>query len=64
MTNSLYSFFLEVIEEVKKIQWPTSKDFFTNVFWTLIIVLLFSIFFGIVDNCIGYALMKIIYAFV
>jgi preprotein translocase SecE subunit len=62
--KSLTTFLLEVLEELKKIQWPDRAEFIFCVSMTLLIVILFSLFFAGVDSAIGYFIKKIIIALV
>jgi preprotein translocase SecE subunit len=62
--KSLTTFLLEVLEELKKIQWPDKSEFIFCVVMTLVIVVLFSLFFACVDGAIGYFIKKIIVALV
>ncbi len=62
--KSLTAFLIEVGIELKKINWPEKSEFIFCIFMTLLIVLLFSLFFAFVDGAIGYSIKKIIVFFV
>jgi preprotein translocase SecE subunit len=61
MTNDLSIFFKEVFLELKKISWPRKSDFLINIFATLFIVVVFSIYLGLADTVIGLVITKMIY---
>jgi preprotein translocase SecE subunit len=63
MTNDLNIFFKEVFTELKKIIWPSKREFFVALTGTLCIVFIFALYLGFVDVVIGIAVTKIIYAF-
>jgi preprotein translocase SecE subunit len=61
MTNNLNIFFQEVWQEFCKIAWSSKKEFLINIAGVLVIVIIFSIYFGILDAMIAYVVSKIIY---
>lgn len=63
MTNNLNIFFKEVYSEFNKIIWPSRREFFLNVLFTLIVVIIFSIYLGLADSIIGYVISKIFFTF-
>ncbi len=48
------NFFKEVKQEGKKIVWPTRKETLITTAMVLLMVLIFSIFFLLVDNIIAW----------
>lgn len=63
MTNNLNIFFQEVYSELSKIIWPSRKEFLFSVFFTLLVVVFFSIYLGLADMLIVLAVNKIIFTF-
>jgi preprotein translocase subunit SecE len=61
---SLSKFFKETLLELKKVRWPARSEFLISVFATLVVVLIFSLFFAAVDGIIGNIIRKIISFFV
>lgn len=61
MTNDLSIFFQEVAQEFKKISWPKKNEFIINIFATLFIVVVFSVYLGFADTLIGFLITKMIY---
>ncbi len=61
--KSLSLFFLEVLGELKKIQWPSRSEFITSTISTIIVVFIFSLFFAFVDSVIGYSVKSLILFF-
>ena len=51
-----FKFFREVRQEGSKITWPTRKETLITTIMVLIMVVLFSIFFLIVDNIISWGI--------
>ena len=49
-----FDFFKEVKQEGKKIVWPTRKETLITTAMVLVMVVIFSIFFLLVDNVIAW----------
>ena len=49
-----FEFFKEVKQEGKKIVWPTRKETLITTAMVLVMVVIFSIFFLLVDNVIAW----------
>ena len=49
-----FDFFKEVKQEGKKIVWPTRKETLITTAMVLVMVIIFSIFFLLVDNVIAW----------
>ena len=51
-----YEFFSSVRTEIKRVQWPDRKEVVFNVIIVLLLALIFSIFFFILDHAIMFIL--------
>lgn len=53
-------FIRETRQEMNKVTWPTRKETVTSTIMVLVLVLIASIFFLVVDNTIGWAVQAIL----
>ena len=51
-----YEFFSSVRTEIKRVQWPERKEIVFNVVIVLLLALVFSVFFFILDHAIMFIL--------
>ncbi len=47
--KGLIKFFKEVISELKKVSWPTPKEWFTYTTVVIVVVLIVAAFIGVLD---------------
>ncbi|MCA9770751.1 preprotein translocase subunit SecE [Candidatus Dependentiae bacterium] len=64
MINDLSVFFKETYQELLKIIWPNSREFFINSTGTFFLVFLFAMYFGLIDILISLCLTKLLLFFV
>mgnify|MGYP000901328077 CR=1 FL=1 len=46
-------FFREVVSEVKKVSWPSTKELFNNTVVVVALIVIFAIIVGIIDLGLG-----------
>lgn len=52
-------YFREVVSEVKKVTWPSTKDLINNTIVVVVFILIFAIIVGIIDLGLGQILKLI-----
>jgi preprotein translocase subunit SecE len=60
MFKKLFKFLREVRLEMKKVTWPTRKEITGSTVVVIIMVLMVSIYLGIVDNILQTAIRRLI----
>ena len=60
MFKKLFKFLREVRLEMKKVTWPTRKEITGSTVVVIITVIIVSIYLGIVDNILQYAIRRLI----
>ena len=56
----LFQFLGEVKSELSRVEWPTAQEFIGSTIITLFLILLFSLFFGLVDRAIAVSAKQIL----
>lgn len=57
---SLFQFFRQVKQEVKKVTWPAKKEVSRTVLMVVILVAIASAFFFVVDQILGWAVKLVL----
>ena len=60
MFKKLFKFLREVRLEMKKVTWPTRKEITGSTIVVIITVIIVSIYLGMVDNILQYAIRRLI----
>lgn len=60
MFKKLFKFLREVRLEMKKVTWPTRKEITGSTVVVIITVLIMSLYLGMVDNILQYAIKRLI----
>jgi preprotein translocase subunit SecE len=61
-TPSLIRFFSEMLEELRKVSWPTAAELYRYTLVVIITVVVLAAFIGAIDEALGWLAKKFIYA--